>query len=72
MLNFVEIGVRLRVENKSAHEPARRSLLFCRSFANASSLHSLHAAAFEIIVTAIQHLANRSQFLQIPGHCILD
>jgi len=35
--DFVKIREGLRVENKFAHEPERRSLLFCRSFAKASS-----------------------------------
>ena len=35
--DFVKIRDGVRVENKSAHEPARRSLLFCRSLAKASS-----------------------------------
>ena len=35
--DLVKIGVRFWVENKFAHEPARRSLLFNRSLAKASS-----------------------------------
>ena len=35
--DFFQIGVRLRVENKSAHERERRCLLLCRRLAKACS-----------------------------------
>jgi len=35
-------------------------------------VNRLHSAAFEIIVTAIQHFTDLGQFQEIPGHCVFN
>src|ERR1700722_1336028 len=73
--DLVEVCVGLRVEDKSVHELALRSsvlALAAKLGKGFFTINRLHAAVLEVVVPAIQRVPNLSQFLQIPGHCVLD
>src|ERR1700722_7298580 len=73
--DLVEVCVGLRVEDKSVHELALRSsvlALAAKLGEGFFTVNRLHAVVLKIVVPPIQRLANLSQFLQVPGHGVLD
>ena len=74
--DFVKVGVGLRVEDKSGHSSGiSTAVIFTLAPEVGESflaVNGLYAAALEVIVAAVQILAQLSELLKISCHCILD
>jgi hypothetical protein len=47
-------------------------LAAAKVFKKLPAIDGLHPAAFQVVITAVEHLARLGQFFEVPGHGILD